>query len=288
MKYIRFTNTSQRFSAGSESFLRDSMRFIHDTLSQLGIVRSLVLKTELLAEEVIVQLMQHAVLHIRIRNIMGDVSVTLDMRGEEFDLFAGAGKTISLGEEDGSDTEEAIRSILMRSFGENFKYQHKNGVNRVRLLTEQAEQSMLMLTMAALVLGLLFGLLAKLVFPELVTAGLCTYLLNPVKTIFMNSLKIIIAPVVFFSIVTCISQFNSILENMRFGLSDRLLSEIAELARMHGLDRVVPLTGSFCLGRARERIIGKGATSTSPFQAVTSMPSQWTSKRKRIHCCPLM
>jgi 23S rRNA (uracil1939-C5)-methyltransferase len=34
---------------------------------------------------------------------------------------------------------------------------------------------------------------------------------------------------------------------MRFGLSDRLLSEIAELARMHGLDRVV-LFGS----RARE------------------------------------
>lgn len=221
MKYIRFTNTSQRFSAGSESFLRDSMRFIHDTLSQLGIVRSLELKTELLAEEVIVQLMQHAeadaVLHIRIRNIMGDVSVTLDMQGEELDLFAGAGKTISLGEEDGSDAEEAIRSILMRSFGENFKYRHKNGVNRVRLLTEQAEQSMLMLTMAALVLGLLFGLLAKLVFPELVTAGLCTYLLNPVKTIFMNSLKIIIAPVVFFSIVTCISQFNSILELGRLG-----------------------------------------------------------------------
>ena len=221
MKYFRFTNTSHRFSGGSESFLEDSVQFIHDTLSKLGIARKLAIKTELLAEETIVQLMQHAAadaeLHVRIRKNMGDVSITLSMRGEEFDPFAGAGETIGLGETDGADTEEAIRSILMRSYGENFKYRHKNGVNRVRMLTEQTEQSMLTFTMAALVLGLLFGLLAKLVFPALVTTGLCTYLLNPVKTIFMNSLKIIIAPVVFFSIVTCISQFNSIMELGRLG-----------------------------------------------------------------------
>ena len=113
--------------------------------------------------------------------------------------------------------EEAIRSIVMRSFGENFKYRHINNANWVRILSGQADQSMLVLTLTALVLGLIFGALAKLVFPEVLTTGLCTYLLTPVKTIFMNALKVIIAPVVFFSIVTCISQFNSILELGRLG-----------------------------------------------------------------------
>ena len=39
---------------------------------------------------------------------------------------------------------------------------------------------------------------------------------------------------------------------MRFGLSDRLLSEITELARTHGLDRVV-LFGSRARGDYRDR-----------------------------------
>ena len=43
------------------------------------------------------------------------------------------------------------------------------------------------------------------------------YMLNPIKTIFMNSLKIIIAPIVFLSIVTCFSQFKSIGELGRLG-----------------------------------------------------------------------
>ena len=65
MKHFRFTNTSHRFSGGSESFQEDSVQFIHDTLSKLGIARKLAIKTDLLAEETIVQLMHHVAAAIR-------------------------------------------------------------------------------------------------------------------------------------------------------------------------------------------------------------------------------
>ncbi|SDK29359.1 Na+/H+-dicarboxylate symporter [Sarcina sp. DSM 11001] len=222
MKRVKITDKRQSFATDSRSFMEDSIEFIHTSLSELGIAEKLVTKTELLAEEMIVQMIQHAtttdaVLYIRIRRFLGDTSVNFHMQGDEFNPFADAVETVRLTEKDDKDMEEAIRSIVMRSFGENFKYRHINNANWVRILSGQADQSMLVLTLTALVLGLIFGALAKLVFPEVLTTGLCTYLLTPVKTIFMNALKVIIAPVVFFSIVTCISQFNSILELGRLG-----------------------------------------------------------------------
>lgn len=221
MKRVKITDKRQSFAADSRSFMEDSIQFIHTSLSEMGIAKKHVTRTELLAEEMIVQMMQHAtadaVLYIRIRRFLGDTSVNFHMQGDEFNPFADTVETAHLTEKDDKDMEEAIRSIVMRSFGENFKYRHINHVNWVRILSGQTDQSMLVLTMTALVLGLIFGTLAKLVFPEVLTTGLCTYLLTPVKTIFMNALKVIIAPVVFFSIVTCISQFNSILELGRLG-----------------------------------------------------------------------
>ena len=222
MSNARFVDLKKEFTVGSESFLQDSTDFIRDSLTSLEIERKNVIRTELLAEETIVQLIRHAeedaVLHVRIHRFLGEASITLIMSGEEFDITAGDAELFDgLDEKEDAEAEEAIRSIVMRSYGERFKYRHKNHINQVRILTGQAERSMLMFTMAALVLGLLFGLLAKLVFPAVLTNGLSTYLLTPVKTIFMNALKIIIAPVVFFSIVTCISQFNSILELGRLG-----------------------------------------------------------------------
>ena len=71
---------------------------------------------------------------------------------------------------------------------------------------------MLVWTVAALIAGLLFGVLMKFAFPAALDHGLSTYLLNPAKTMFMNALKIIIGPVVFFSIVSCISQFKDLAE----------------------------------------------------------------------------
>ena len=221
MSKTRFVNLNREFTVDSESILQDSTDFIRNSLIKVGIARNNVVRTELLAEETIVQMIRHAeedaVLRVRIHRFLGEASVTLSMSGEEFNPVAGAVKSPDLDEKEDEEAEEAIRSILMYAYGENFKYRYKNHVNRVRILTGQTEHSMLQFTMAALVLGLLFGFLAKLVFPAVVTNGLSTYLLSPVKTIFMNALKIIIAPVVFFSIVTCISQFNSILELGRLG-----------------------------------------------------------------------
>nr|MCR5202190.1 dicarboxylate/amino acid:cation symporter [Lachnospiraceae bacterium] len=72
-------------------------------------------------------------------------------------------------------------------------------------------------TLFALALGLAFGFLMKLVIPHHISDGIKDYALSPFKTVFMNSLKIIIAPVIFFSLACCISQFKNLSDLGRIG-----------------------------------------------------------------------
>ncbi len=111
----------------------------------------------------------------------------------------------------------AIRSILLKSQSENYKFNYKNGINRVKIVADAAEKSMLKSTMIALALGLLFGLLLQMVIPGSVADGIIKYSLDPIETIFMNSLKIITAPIVFFSIASCVSQFKDLSQLGRIG-----------------------------------------------------------------------
>lgn len=209
----------KRFLIQDASYSADAMEFIRSSLLELGINRKLVQKTELLCEESIIMLAEHAPegaeLQVQIRRFFGDASVSLSMQGEQYSPYLELPENAE--DSDLLLSEEAIRSILLRSHGEKYRYRHKGGVNYVRILTGQSERSSTRATFIALALGLLLGLLAKLVFPQVLTDAICSYALEPARTMFMNALKIVIAPVVFFSIVTCLSQFHSLADFGKLG-----------------------------------------------------------------------
>ncbi len=211
MKQDQIARIKKSFSADSSRIHEEVADFVRDTLTQLGITKKLCLKTVLLCEETTVQFLRRAPkdssLLVQVKRFFGETLVTLSMPGEAFDPYKA--------EED--DSEDAIRALLFRSFGENYKYKNQHHVNRVRIRTNQSDQSMLYYTLLAILLGLLFGCLTKFLLPAAAAEAICHYALTPVKTVFMNSLKIIIAPVVFFSIVTCFSQFQSVAELGRLG-----------------------------------------------------------------------
>ena len=240
MKSGKITVIRKAFSAGENTKIADAVLFVGEELRRLGVGDRPAIKTEMAVEETALLLQRNApensVLQVRIERFFGDLSVTLTMAGEEFDPFA----------YDEEQSEDAIRSVFLRSFGENYKYRYKRHEYRVRILVKKRERSMLVYTLVAMALGLLFGLLASFVLPAGLTEGICAYVLQPVKTVFMNALKIIIAPVVFFSIVTCISQFSSIAELGKMG---------AKVMGMYTLTTVIAV----CLGIACFQAFHPGA-----------------------------
>ncbi len=219
MSRKRFINQKQQYPAADVQTLPECMKFIENMLKTIGTERKLLLRTLLIAEEVLGQFLEHAspedTVRVRVKKTFGDAQITIRVAGSEYDPYEDV--TDDLGDLENEDAQRAIRSILLKAQGEKLKFSYKNGVNSARIQTGGAERSMLHQTIAALVLGLIFGVLMQYVFPQTVSDSLNNYLLNPVQTIFMNALKAVIAPVVFFSMVSCISQFKDLSELGRLG-----------------------------------------------------------------------
>ncbi|MBR2066882.1 MAG: dicarboxylate/amino acid:cation symporter [Solobacterium sp.] len=201
----------------NNDIIKNSLSFIEEELVALKLDKKLIMRAVLLAEELLPELIEHAhtdkPIQILVRKLLGDISITIRSYGEAFNPLSNTNK---YSEED-EYTEEAVRSIILKSYGDNLKITHHNGMNQIRILADQSSQKMLIRTAYALVFGILFGLLLKFILPSSISVGIQTYLLTPIKTIFMNSLQIVIGPVIFFSIVSSFSQFKNLSELGRIG-----------------------------------------------------------------------
>lgn len=217
-----FFNQSKRIRADQENTLAECIEFVESALSRIGTDKRLLLKTLILAEESAAQIIKHsdegAYISVKIKKLFGDAQITISAPGQDYDPFSRSDTSWdSVADMENEQASDAARAILLKAQGEKLKFSSKHGRNSVRIISGQSEKSQLIITFAALILGLLFGILMSAVFPKSVSSGLSTYVLVPIRTMFMNALKIIIAPVVFFSIVSCISQFKDITELGRIG-----------------------------------------------------------------------
>lgn len=232
MSKKHFMDIKKSFDTKDPKAVSQCTQFVEECLKALGTDRKLAMKCVLLSEEMAVQMILHAPeegtsLAVRVKKSIGDAVIQITCEGESFDPFANSaaiqGGSAKGAEKQGAtadtDTESryAISSIIMKSLGELFKFSHKDGVNRARIATGQEGKAMIMRTVIALLAGLAAGLILKFLVPADVASGISEYALTPVRTMFMNALKIVIAPVVFFSIVTCISQFRDLSELGRIG-----------------------------------------------------------------------
>ena len=236
MKY--FINSKIKIRPVEVSSISECLEFIEKELKKAGVSTRLAVRAEITSEEMLLRLIENSTgegsIRIQVKRMFGDTVINMSVKGSEFDLYGGK-KELSEDIED-EEAQSVIRTFLLKANDSNLKYSHKDGVNSVRIMTGQSTVSSIKLTMGALALGILFGLILKFIMPEALCAGVCDYLLTPVSTVFMNALKIVIAPVVFFSIVTCISGFGDLSELGRIG---------ARVMGMYLLTTVIAVVMSF-------------------------------------------
>lgn len=153
---------------------------------------------------------------VKIRNLLGRISIELSADGEEF--FIGDDLTrITLDDDVGRDTQERIRNLVLKSFAEDIRYSNHNGTNRIRMTIVRNRNMVLYLTLMALVLSLITGILLSNFAGEGVKSALGTYVLSPVVTMYMNMLRMLVAPIVFISIVSAVSNFTNASELGKIG-----------------------------------------------------------------------
>ena len=218
-----FINNKIKIKPVETASISSCLEFIESELDAAGVSTRLKVRAEITSEEMLVRLIENSTgegsIRIQIRKALGDISINMSVKGRKFDLYANE-STLSddIDDVEDEDAQAVIRTFLLKANDSNLKYSHRDGVNSVRIMTGQSTVSTMKLTMGALALGILLGLILKFALPETACSAVCDYLLSPVSTMFMNALKIVIAPVVFFSIVTCISGFGDLSELGRIGM----------------------------------------------------------------------
>ena len=200
----------------------EAVEFVQRSLEEYGIAAKAAIKGTLVAEEAIASLVAHAekngTLRVNVRKLAGSITVEMSAPGSDYSLTdAMTEADVILDSDVGEEMLESIRNIMLTSLADGLKFSHKNGYNNIRITIEKNRKRFLYLTLAALIAGTLVGVVLSLAGPDAVNGALNGYILTPVKTMYINALKIIVAPVVFFSIVTCISGFSDLNELGRIG-----------------------------------------------------------------------
>lgn len=149
---------------------------------------------------------------------LGTIGIELIAPGREYspaDNMASA--RIEMDAEAEEDTLKTIRNIMLRSMASDLKYKNRDGKNHIRMILLQSRHAFLFMTLGAMILAIIIGF----IFSSALSADVCNMLnssiFEPVKTLYMDALKMVVAPVVFFSIISCIIQFSDLSALGRIG-----------------------------------------------------------------------
>ena len=211
--------------------------FVQQYLEHSGVDPREAVKGTLVAEEAIGSLVAHAgedgELHIRMRRVLGNIQVEMSAPGKEYSLtqhLSSADLPLTeLDEKIGPEAQETIQNILLRSLAADLKYRHKAGVNHIRMTIVKSKRAFLYKTLCSLFAAVVIGLLLSSFAPDAFNKALVGYLLSPVKTVYINALRMIVAPVVFFSIVSCIAGFTNLSDLGKIGGKTFLLYMLTTL-----------------------------------------------------------
>ncbi|MBO7348541.1 MAG: dicarboxylate/amino acid:cation symporter [Spirochaetales bacterium] len=210
------------FFETTQDGLSSAVEFVQHSLEEIGITSKEAIKGTLVSEEAIGSLISHCDgetnLSITVNHLFGDITVEMSTSGTEYSLSDDmASASLSMDDDIGPQTQETIQNIFLRSLAKDLKYRHRNGVNYIRVTLVKSKQAFLYKTISCLLGAILIGVLLSIFAPQSFNDILDDYILSPVKTVYINILKMIVAPLVFFSIVSCISGFSNLSDLGKIG-----------------------------------------------------------------------
>ena len=213
---------SETFDTGPEG-LSSAVEFVQKSLIENKINKKDALKGTLVTEEAMGSLVSHSTgkrdLHVSVRKLFGEITVEMSASGMEYSLSESmASATLPMEDDEiGPNAQETIQNILLRSLAKDLRYRHKNGINFIRVTLVKSKQAFLYKTIICLLAAIFIGAMLSIFAPQSFNDILDDYVLSPVKTVYINVLKMIVAPLVFFSIVSCIASFSNLSDLGKIG-----------------------------------------------------------------------
>ena len=189
-----------------------TIELISADLARHQVPKKEILRTTMMTEDVLTNLIEKTSGKITLSfvRLFGNVEIHISAKGEKFDASAIEDSMLLKEESSDEDTNEVIHNLVSKWFGEYFSFRYVRGINKITIKVKASRLRNLILTLLALIGGVAAGLLIHEVLPEQVGKGIINYVFSPVYTMFMNALKMIVAPLVFCSVASSIADFGDL------------------------------------------------------------------------------
>lgn len=178
------------------------------------------LQVSLMVEESLMSLLAHAdtqegvQVRCRARRLIDTLSLELKVPGDKFSFGSDSPR---LDIDSDGDVRETLQDLILHSFGDRLRYHHRGGVNSVRIKAVRSPYGFLYQVLSSMVLAVALGVCCRLLLPQDAITALNDNVLTVVRDIFMNSLKIVVAPIVFLSVATSVASFSDLSDVGRVG-----------------------------------------------------------------------
>lgn len=181
---------------------------IESQLAQLKIEQKDILRAELLVEEIFFRTIKYghaAQVKVQVaKNFFGKVQILLTTEGAPYNPLV----EFSDWDEDGED-EDYFRMMILKANRQKLNWSHKNNRNVVTIDVRDESNRQLRLTVAAIVCGVVCGVVMKEALSPETIALVSEDFITPIRTMFLNALKMVIAPMIFFSVASGITSMGT-------------------------------------------------------------------------------
>ena len=200
------------FELAGESY-RETIASIGEALKKLGVSEKEAETARQLTEHIFslqLALRPEVRVKVNLRKRFGDISLRMETIGNAYNPL----QVLTEWDENDPDYE---RTIVLKSKKEMLSYSHSNGKNIVTIKVHEAGNKQIRYTLLAMVMGILVGAIIKEVAPQDLITMLNKNIIDSIRTMFLNSLNMMIAPVVFFSIIAGLTSISSASDIGRIG-----------------------------------------------------------------------
>ena len=197
----------QAFNLDAKNF-SDMQANLEPQLEQLKIKQKDILNAELLVEEIfwsIVNKGHLAQVKVQVvKKFFGKVQIKMTAEGAPYNPLV----EISDWEED-QDDEDYFSMMILKANRQRLNYLHKNNLNVVTINVRSKGNSQVILTVAGMFAGIICGLLMRELFSPEIISVIDETIIKPCEKMFLNALGLLIAPVIFFSIISAMVGMSS-------------------------------------------------------------------------------
>ena len=204
------------------SELPKSISFITESLNKCSCKPAEITRSTLLIEELLVSLIKKAEPKQKISLIvikwLGTTKIYLHSKGDEFSASEFSDDQTDLREAYlHPDAEDLIRGMIIKAFHDKLSFSYHNEKNCIRVIVGESSQKNLFYALCALGAAIIASIPMRLFLSPEITSNINEFLFDPIKTMFLNALKMIMGPLIFFSIASSISTFSDLRKLGRIG-----------------------------------------------------------------------